>query len=509
MYKVIDLFAGAGGLSLGFEQAGFVIKKAVENNKWAKETYKKNHSNEVEIFDNIIDLHFSDKDIDVVIGGPPCQGFSNANRNKSEFINNNNLLVKEYFRVVKEISPKVFVLENVSSILSDSHLFFMTKEDEKNFNIKTTDKEFKLSLFEENNKFLKTFILNDCIDSRIFTYLIQEDLARILKILCKKNEDAKESYFKKNLSKIESLILKQQFHDEFFDYKVAIEESISNQLISEENDILIKKYIDLDKSIKFLKSLYENNIVYSFKESHNIFILKSYTVREYMEQVVLEDFFLQSFILNASDYGIPQNRRRFFLIGKNKKYFGQDTKLDFTDCTSKSYTIGDAIKDLEDVPVTTNIADSPPKYKNLSISRQNDYLKRIANSNLIYNHIVTETSEIALKRFKNLKQGQNFHDLPAELKSTYTNSGRTQNTIYQRLDYNSVSGTVVNVRKSMWVHPNLDRSISVREAARLQSFPDSFVFYGTKDSQYQQVGNAVPPLLALIIAKKVRQLLIE
>mgnify|MGYP001747619544 CR=1 FL=1 len=84
MYKVIDLFAGAGGLSLGFEQAGFVIKKAVENNKWAKETYKKNHSNEVEIFDNIIDLHFSDKDIDVVIGGPPCQGFSNANRNKSE-----------------------------------------------------------------------------------------------------------------------------------------------------------------------------------------------------------------------------------------------------------------------------------------------------------------------------------------------------------------------------------------------------------------------------------------
>jgi len=67
MYKVIDLFAGAGGLSLGFEQTGFVIKKAVENNKWAKETYKKNHSNEVEIFDNIIDLHFSDKDIDVVI----------------------------------------------------------------------------------------------------------------------------------------------------------------------------------------------------------------------------------------------------------------------------------------------------------------------------------------------------------------------------------------------------------------------------------------------------------
>ena len=339
--------------------------------------------------------------------------------------------------------------------------------------------------------------------------MIQEDLARILKILSKKNGEAKESYFKKNLSKIESLILKQKFHDELRDYKVAIEESISNQLILEENDKLIKKYIDLDKSIKFLKSLYENNIVYSFKESYNTFILKSYTVREYMEHVVLEDFFLQSFILNASDYGIPQNRRRFFLIGTNKKFFDQDIKLDFTDYMSKRYTIGDAIKDLEVVPVTTNIADSPTKYKNLSIPKQNDYLKRIANSNLIYNHLVTETSEIVLKRFKNLKPGQNFHDLPVELKSTYSNSGRTQNTIYQRLDYNSVSGTVVNVRKSMWVHPTLDRSISVREAARLQSFPDSFVFYGTKDSQYQQVGNAVPPLLASIIAKKVRQLLME
>ena len=76
-----------------------------------------------------------------------------------------------------------------------------------------------------------------------------------------------------------------------------------------------------------------------------------------MEHVVLEDFFLQSFILNASDYGIPQNRRRFFLIGTNKKIFDQDIKLDFTDYMSKSYTIGDAIEDLEVVPVTTNIAN--------------------------------------------------------------------------------------------------------------------------------------------------------
>ena len=62
---------------------------------------------------------------------------------------------------------------------------------------------------------------------------------------------------------------------------------------------------------------------------------------------------------------------------------------------------------------------------------------------------------------------------------------------------------MVNVRKSMWVHPELDRAISIREAARLQTFPDSFVFEGTKDSQYQQIGNAVPPFLANAIANSI------
>ena len=86
---------------------------------------------------------------------------------------------------------------------------------------------------------------------------------------------------------------------------------------------------------------------------------------------------------------------------------------------------------------------------------------------------------------------------------TYTNVERTQNTVYCRLKYEEPSGTVINVRKSMWIHPELDRAVSIREAARLQTFPDSFRFYGPKDSEYQQVGNAVPPMLARIIAKKI------
>ena len=91
------------------------------------------------------------------------------------------------------------------------------------------------------------------------------------------------------------------------------------------------------------------------------------------------------------------------------------------------------------------------------------------------------------------------------MKSTYSKPERTQNTIYLRLEPDAPSGTVVNVRKSMWIHPTLDRAVTVREAARLQSFPDYFEFVGTKDSQYQQVGNAVPPLFANVLAKKIKE----
>lgn len=113
-----------------------------------------------------------------------------------------------------------------------------------------------------------------------------------------------------------------------------------------------------------------------------------------------------------------------------------------------------------------------------------------------------------MKRFEAIKEGENFHSLDAALKeNTYTDTTRTQKTIYQRLKYKDPSGTVVNVRKSMWIHPVKNRAVSVREAARLQTFPDSFRFIGTKDSQYQQVGNAVPPFLAKAIAEKLAEYL--
>lgn len=133
MLKTIDLFAGAGGLSLGFKQTGhFKLVAAAEIKKYARETYSHNIPNPGEEFvfiENVVGYDFRTLSrrfggIDVVIGGPPCQGFSNANRQKTNLISMNNALVKEYFRAIKEIKPRAFVMENVSMLKSNVHRFY-------------------------------------------------------------------------------------------------------------------------------------------------------------------------------------------------------------------------------------------------------------------------------------------------------------------------------------------------------------------------------------------------
>ena len=176
--------------------------------------------------------------------------------------------------------------------------------------------------------------------------------------------------------------------------------------------------------------------------------------------------------------------------------------------SSESYrTVRDAIRDLEDIKPVYEVSDLPLQIP-CTFLAPDSLAFSLRDTNVLYNHVITKSRETALKRFASLAEGQNFHDLKSEMKeNTYTDVGRTQNTIYLRLKYDEPSGTVVNIRKSMWIHPTINRALSIREAARLQTFPDSFVFDGTKDAQYQQVGNAVPPILANAIAKKVLELL--
>lgn len=122
--KVIDLFAGCGGLSLGFIKDGYAVKKAVEFDASIAKTYKLNHPEVDVIVDDIRNIDksgvFKEGDADVIIGGPPCQGFSMAGaRIRNGFIDDSrNYLFKHYFNVVKTVKPKAFVMENVKGIMT-------------------------------------------------------------------------------------------------------------------------------------------------------------------------------------------------------------------------------------------------------------------------------------------------------------------------------------------------------------------------------------------------------
>lgn len=119
-YKLLDLFCGAGGLSLGFERAGFSIVKAIDIDKWAIETYNYNRKEKVA---EVKDVSSVDKDfiksigsVDGIIGGPPCQGFSTSGQRLID--DERNKLYREYFRVLEEVNPKFFVIENVTGLLT-------------------------------------------------------------------------------------------------------------------------------------------------------------------------------------------------------------------------------------------------------------------------------------------------------------------------------------------------------------------------------------------------------
>ena len=340
---VIDLFAGVGGLSLGFEMEGFDILLANEFDQSIATAYKENHKSTNVVVGDITSLDLSKvfgeyvNKIDVVIGGPPCQGFSQKGKRKT--INDErNFLFKHYVEVVKFVKPKYFVMENVPNLLTAE----------------------------------KGFFLNE---------------------------------------------------------------------------------------IKGLFKGYGYSIRYG--------------------------------VLNAADYGVPQNRRRAIIIGK---YLATPPELPLP-CKQK-VTIWDAISDL--AYLESGEGEFEQEYRN---SPKSDYEKKMGKgSKILYNHMATKHSALALERLSLIPPNAGKEILPKEhiTKSVYSGT-------WSRMKQNDVAVTITTrfdtPSSGKFTHPFLNRAITVREAARLQSFPDTFKFIGSKMSQMKQVGNAVPPLLARKIAR--------
>lgn len=325
--KVLDLFSGCGGMSLGFEQAGFDIKLGIDNWSDALSTFKKNHKNSNTYEADLSKLNPSDFDIgkiDVVIGGPPCQGFSIAGKRIIE--DERNDLYKSFVKFVSFFKPKVFVMENVPNILSMGN------------------------------------------------------------------------------------------------------GSVKNKIISD-----------------------FSNLGYN---------------------VVCK-------VLIASDFGVPQKRKRAFFVG-----IMGESKFHFPSVEKKQIVNSkDAISDLPDTSIVDN--------SNYPQACNSDYQRKMRHdSSGLFNHQLTNHKEKTVEIISLVPDGGNYKNLPEHFKDT-----RRVNIAWTRLNSKKPSFTIDTGHRHHF-HYKFNRVPTVRESARIQSFPDNFIFLGSKTSQYKQVGNAVPPLLA-------------
>lgn len=337
--NAIDLFAGAGGLSIALRNSGFNILMANEINPRFAETHHYNFPEVPIVQKDINDLSsedwnelIGDKEVDLIVGGPPCQGFSIFG--KRRFINTQeydphqdprNFLVYQYIRIVKELRPKFFFMENVKGFTN--------------------------------------------LDKGLF---VEE--------------------------------VKKQFE----------------------------------------------NLGYS-----NIWCK----------------------IVCAADYGVPQDRYRMFMIGNR-------LGIDFEPPIPTHYPFG---------------SGQTPEYTTVGSA----ILDLMGHENEVPNHIPLNHKPIVAARYGYVKEGckLNIEDLPQELavatrKDSKTGTVANYSHVYKRLDRNKTSTTMVPGHNAFPIHPVLNRTLTAREAARIQTFPDSHIFFGTRQEQCIQVGNAVPPKMA-------------
>lgn len=221
-------------------------------------------------------------------------------------------------------------------------------------------------------------------------------------------------------------------------------------------------------------------------------------------------------VLKASDYGVPQSRERVILIGVRKD-LGMLPKFP-SRTAQKDVTVNEAISDLPQIN-----AGEGEERMTYGSTYQNKYQKLMRkNSDAVYNHVAMKHTKRVIERFEAIKPGKNLLDVwethGAVQRGNPTEKSKikfSQNNL--RLIADKPAPTIAASFQSNFIHPTLHRNFTAREGARLQSFPDDFIFEGMRTkmswekglSQYQQIGNAVPPMMAYEIAKTLKEILIN
>lgn len=202
-------------------------------------------------------------------------------------------------------------------------------------------------------------------------------------------------------------------------------------------------------------------------------------------------------LLHAADFGVPQRRARFFIVGSRN---GIEFKFP-EKSASKPVSVYEAIGDLPILKPGASVC-----HLNYDTAPHSDYANKMRKELAgCSNHLVTRNNSIIIERYRSIPQGGNWESIPEHLMTNYKDRTRCHTGIYRRLELSKPSVVIGNYRKNMLVHPTQDRGLSVREAARIQSFPDDFTFTGSIGFQQQQVGNAVPPYLAQAIFKQLME----
>jgi len=226
-------------------------------------------------------------------------------------------------------------------------------------------------------------------------------------------------------------------------------------------------------------------------------------------------------VLNSVNYGVPQNRRRMILVGHLKNYnfeyppithWFKDSNFNINPSKNKidpeklepHVSVESAISDLPRITDNWRISECEySKQENLDSYQQ---LMRQNTNGVVANNVCRMSNDRAKKVFAHMKQGDIYMDLPKEVRQILPFREDIFKDRLKRLVLKNPSWTIlahIGMDGYMYIHPTELRTLSVREAARIQSFPDDFIFVGNQQETYMQVGNAVPPLMAKAIANSV------